>query len=143
MLALAWNVADVTERYALYPRAARLAELAVAVHGAALVIYPGQDELETLLKLSGPPPSLAVTALAASEPSVGLARLRALVREKLAAGGRVVCLDLFERPPDAAPWKFLRGVGYPPDAVRAALADLGFAPAPRSTPWTVWAAPPR
>lgn len=145
MLALAWNVADVTQRYALYPRADRLAELAGAVHGAALVIYPGQDELETLFALSGPPPppGLAVTALAGSEPAQGLARLRATVEENLSEGGRVVCLNLFARPPDAPPWKFLRGVGYPPELVRGAIADLGFAPVPLSTPWTVWAAPPR
>jgi hypothetical protein len=139
-IALAWNVADVTLRYGLYPRAARLAELGRLVDGADLVLYPGFDELEVLLRLSPEaPPSLSVTATAKLEPSAGLERLRALARATLGRGGRVVCLDLYDRPPGAPPWKFLRGVGYSPEAVRGALAGLGFAPAAQSSSrlWTV------
>jgi hypothetical protein len=139
-IALAWNLADITVRYGLYPRSARLAELGRLVDGADLVLYPGFDELEVLLALSpAAPPSLPVTAIASLEPAAGLERLRERARASLARGGRVVCLDLYDRPSGEPPWKFLRGVGYSPEAVRGALAGLPFTPTPAlsSRLWSV------
>jgi len=56
----------------------------------------------------------------------------------VARGGKVVVLDIYDRPPFALPWKFLRSLDYDPRSVRAALDGLPFTGPPRrSGPWTV------
>ena len=136
VLALAWNAGDVATRYALYPRQARVAELERLTAGAALVLYPGFDELGVLLALADPPPpALALTALVGQPPEQGLSGLRVRALETAASGGRVVALGLYDRPPSAPPWKFLRALGYPPAAVREALSPLGFEPAAVDNRW--------
>jgi hypothetical protein len=139
-LALIWNAVDLTARIVLYPRAERLAALAQLTAGSDLVIYPGYDELQALLRLD--PPAARVVSLTGIAtvlpPASGLERLRQDAQAVVARGGKVLVLDIYDRPPLAPPWKFLRSLDYDPPAVRAALADLPYAgPARRSGPWTV------
>ena len=56
-------------------------------------------------------------------------------------GGRVVLINLDDRPPREAPWKFLAALGYPPERVRAALAVLPLAPPRTAGPFTFRGAP--
>jgi len=67
-----------------------------------------------------------------------LARLAQLAQAVVGHGGKVVVLDIYDRPPFAPPWKFLRSLDYDPRSVRAALDGLPFTGPPRrSGPWTV------
>jgi hypothetical protein len=128
-LALAWNAGDVLTRFVLYPRAAWTAALLREVSGAGLILTPGFDEAAILLTLAEDrvkAERLGVTNLAVAMPEEqGLARLAAAVERTLAAGRRVDLIDLYEVPPFQLPWKFLRQLGYEPEAVRRALDRFG------------------
>jgi len=134
-LALAWNVGDVLTRCVLYPRAEQTAALVRAVDGAGLVVLPGIDDASILLTLAGsqaPAERLALTDLALAMPEEkGLARLAAAVERTLASGRRVDLVDLYGVPPFRFPWKFLRRLGYTPEAVRHTLDRFGVDREPR------------
>ncbi len=113
---LLWNLTDVGVHRVLYPRQERMALLEKEVRGACLVVYPGFDEPELLLKMSRPAksiPQLSLTRLAAGYPAAeGLRRLTGRIEHCLDTGGRVVLIDVLDTPPDRNPWKFLRRLGY-------------------------------
>ena len=123
--ALFFNLADVTARRILYPRAERIAELSAATDGACLVVVPGFDEAELVLRLApqvAAPPRLSIVDLATRwPPEEGLARLERRISDCIRSGrsghgghdaGRVVFVDLFDTPPARNPWKYLRRLGY-------------------------------
>jgi hypothetical protein len=113
---LLWNGIDVTTRRILYPRQERMALLEREVRGACLVVVPGFDEPDLLLRMSRavePVPTMAITQLATQYPAEeGVGKLTASIGRCLSAGGRVVLIDIFDTPPDRNPWKFLRRLGY-------------------------------
>lgn len=124
---LFWNLLDVTCRRILYPRQERMALLGAEVAGSCLVVMPGFDEAELLLRLlhPGSPRVSTLTDLATIAPADhGLPALIADLERCLAAGERVVLIDVFDMPLDRAPWKFLRRLGYDHAQVEAALARL-------------------
>ncbi len=133
--ALAWNAVDVTERFFTYPRAALTNALLRETGGACLIVTPGWDDASNLLILADGrvrPAQLSLTALAVAMPAApGLARLSAAVEHCLQAGGRVDLVDLYDAAPYQFPWKFLRQLGYEPEALRRTLAPFGVDPAPR------------
>ncbi|HZF11892.1 MAG TPA: hypothetical protein VFE33_24160 [Thermoanaerobaculia bacterium] len=137
-LALAWNAGDVVTRFVLYPRAEQTAALVRAVDGAGLVVVPGIDDASILLTLAAvpgnraPAESLGLTDLALALPEErGLERLAAAVERTLAGGRRVDLVDLYDVPPFQFPWKFLRQLGYTPEAVRQTLDRFGVDREPR------------
>ncbi|HKI02555.1 MAG TPA: hypothetical protein VKK31_11285 [Thermoanaerobaculia bacterium] len=113
---LSWNLADVTTHRILYPRQERMALLEREVHGACLVVVPGFDEPELLLKMSPTAsrvPRLPLTKLATQHPvEEGMRNLTGSISRCLGTGGRVVLIDIFDTPLDRNPWKFLRRLGY-------------------------------
>lgn len=119
LAALAWNLADVSLRRISYPRAARIAELAEATAGACLVVVPGFDEAELLLRLSPAADAagqLSIVDLATRwPPQEGIPHLLARIaacRSGDAPVRRVVFVDLFDTPEARNPWKYLRRLGY-------------------------------
>jgi hypothetical protein len=134
-LALAWNVFDVTERFIVYPRQAWTNALLRATGGACLIVTPGWDDASNLLTLAEgrvQPERLSLTDLAVAMPAgPGLARLSAAVETCLQAGRRVDLIDLYNAPPYQFPWKFLRQLGYEPEALRRTLDPFGIDPVPR------------
>lgn len=125
---LLWNVADVTSHRILYPRWERMALLEREVRGACLVVYPGFDEPELLLRMSpaaGPIDQMAMTRLAVQYPyEDGMRSLAGRIDRCSAGGGRVVMIDIFDTPPDRNPWKFLRRLGYDHAVVERSLKRL-------------------
>lgn len=124
---LFWNLWDVTWRRVLYPRQERMALLGAEVAGSCLVVMPGFDEAELLLRLADPgTPRIATLTDLANRASAGrgLPALVADLERCLVAGERVVLVDVFDTPPDRAPWKFLRRLGYDHAQVEAALLRL-------------------
>jgi hypothetical protein len=77
---LLWNLVDVSSHRIFYPRQERMALLEREVQGACLVVYPGFDEPEMLLRLSRPAkfvPQVSLTYLASRYPvDEGIKRLR-------------------------------------------------------------------
>jgi hypothetical protein len=122
---LLWNVGDLVTRRVFYPRAERLAILRTELGDACLVVYPGYEDLESLLTLAELEKKgirrLSVTSLATSHPpGEGLAELSAAVAS---CGNRPVALvDLYDTPPDQNPWQFLRRLGYERAKVQEALS---------------------
>jgi hypothetical protein len=133
--ALAWNAVDVTDRFFTYPRAAWTNALLKETGGACLIVTPGWDDASNLLTLADgrvQPERLSLTGLAVAMPATpGLARLSAAVERCLKAGGRVDLVDLYDAPPYQFPWKFLRQLGYEPEALRRTLRPFGVDPALR------------
>lgn len=124
---LVWNLVDVGERRILYPRWERMALLEKEVRGACLVVYPGFDEPEMLLRLSRRAqsvPQISVTHLASRYPvQEGIQRLTDDIERCLGAGRRVVLIDIFDTPRDRNPWKFLRRLGYDRRRIERALDE--------------------
>jgi hypothetical protein len=136
--ALAWNAVDVGVRSFAYPRAAWTSALLRETRGACLIVTPGWDDASNLLALAAPveprdePARLSLTDLAVAMPAApGLARLSAAVERCLASGRRVDLIDLYDAPPYRFPWKFLRQLGYEPEALRRTLAPFGADPEDR------------
>jgi hypothetical protein len=127
LLALAGNAGDLLRRFVLYPRAENTAALMRGVSGACLVVVPGYDEADALLTLAEPnPPAdrLALTDLAVAMPAgAGLAHLASAAARCWTAGRRVDLVDVVDAPPERAPWKFLRALGYERKAVLSALDE--------------------
>lgn len=125
---LLWNVIDVTSHRVLYPRWERMALLEREVSGACLVVYPGFDEPELLLRMSAraaPIDQMAMTRLAVEHPyEEGMRDLMDRIEGCSARGGRVILIDIFDTPPDRNPWKFLRRLGYDHAAVERRLESL-------------------
>ena len=124
---LLWNLSDVTSHRVLYPRQERMALLEQEVEGACLVVYPGFDEPELLLRMSRRTAvqQLALTQLSVQVPAdEGMKALRTRIETCHRAGGRVVLLDLFDLPPQRNPWKFLQRLGYDHAAIAQALEGL-------------------
>src|SRR4051794_10279790 len=98
------------------------------VRGACLVVYPGFDEPELLLRMSHRSASveqLAITQLSIQYPAaVGMRTLRDRIETCRRAGGRVVLLDLLDLPPQRNPWKFLQRLGYDHAGIARALEGL-------------------
>ncbi len=139
---LLWNVIDVTSHRVLYPRWERMAMLEREVRGACLVVYPGFDEPELLLRMSAlaaPIDQMAITRLAVEYPyEEGMRVLIEEIQGCSAHGGRVVLIDIFDTPPDRNPWKFLRRLGYDHAAVERDLERLPVDRTSRSSgPFTV------
>jgi hypothetical protein len=113
---LFWNLVDVSVHRVFYPRQERMALLEKEVRGACLVVYPGFDEPEMLLRLSRPAksvPQVPLTYLASRYPvDEGIKNLTDNIQSCRDAGRRVVLIDIFDTPPDRNPWKFLRRLGY-------------------------------
>lgn len=122
---LLWNLGDLAARRVFYPRAERLALLRAELGKACLVVYPGYEDLESLLTLTELEKQgvrrLPVTSLATSRPpQEGLAALSAAVES---CGNRPVALvDLYDTPADQNPWQFLRRLGYERGKVQTALS---------------------
>jgi hypothetical protein len=116
------------------------------VRGACLVVYPGFDEPELLLTMSRPAAldRVAITQLATRYPAgEGLRELDGRIGSCLAAGGRVVLIDLFDTPPERNPWKFLRRLGYDHATVERSLERFPVENASRRVgPFTVRRAAP-
>jgi hypothetical protein len=127
--ALAWNAADLAARFLLYPRAEWTAALTRELEGACLVVVPGWDDASNLLALAGGPGGeerLPLAELAVAMPAGrGLPRLAAEARRCLAAGRRVDLVEVYDSPPQAPPWRFLRQLGYERGAVERALDGTG------------------
>jgi hypothetical protein len=125
---LLWNLYDVGSHRVLYPRQERMALLDREVKGACLVVYPGFDEPELLLKMSRPSAyvaQLSLTHLSVLYPAdEGMRTLRNRIETCHRSGGRVVLLDLFDLPPHRNPWKFLQRLGYDHAGIERALEDL-------------------
>lgn len=150
--ALAFNVADVTSRRILYPRAERIAQLAAATGGACLVVVPGFDEAELVSRLLPPaqaPAVLSITDLAVRWPvTQGMVHLERRISACTHPGhggraaGRVVFVDLFDTPPARNPWKYLLRLGYSHGEVLARLEPFGRAsPTLRSGPFRLRSIP--
>lgn len=116
LVGLLWNLVDVGGHRILYPRQERMALLEKEVRGACLVVYPGFDEPEMLLRLSRPATSvrqISITHFASQYPlEEGLRRLTGDIDRCVGAGKRVALIDIFDTPADRNPWKFLRRLGY-------------------------------
>ncbi|MEA2601769.1 MAG: hypothetical protein QOF89_2761 [Acidobacteriota bacterium] len=125
---LLWNLIDVGSHRVLYPRQERMALLEREVRGACLVVYPGFDEPELLLRMSRTAASveqLAITQLSIQYPAdEGMRTLRSRIEGCRQTGGRVVLLDLFDLPPQRNPWKFLQRLGYDHAGIALALEGL-------------------
>lgn len=133
---LIWNLTDVSLHRVLYPRQERMALLEREARGACLVVYPGFDEPELLLRMSRPAksiPQVSLTHLAAGYPAAeGLRVLTSRLARCLGAGGRVVLIDVFDTPRDRNPWKFLRRLGYDHVEIERILEErFTFGGAPR------------
>lgn len=153
--ALLFNLADVTARRILYPRTERVAELAAATDGACLVVVPGFDEAELVLRLApqaAAPPRLSIVDLATRwPPEEGLARLERRISDCILGGrsgqgghdaGRVVFVDLFDTPPARNPWKYLRRLGYSHGEVLSRLEPVARAsPTVRTGPFLLRSIP--
>lgn len=128
LVGLLWNVIDVTSHRVLYPRWERMALLEREVRDACLVVYPGFDEPELLLRMSAlaaPIDQMAITRLAVEYPyEEGMRDLVGRIDHCATVGGRVVLIDIFDTPPDRNPWKFLRRLGYDHAAVERDLVRL-------------------
>jgi len=144
---LLWNLIDVTSHRILYPRQERMALLEQEVEGACLVVYPGFDEPELLLRMSRRTAvqQLALTQLSVQYPAAeGMKALRTRIETCHRAGGRIVLLDLFDLPPQRNPWKFLQRLGYDHVAIAQALEGLPMDHASRQVgPFTVRTIPGR
>ena len=142
---LFWNLIDVVTQRVLYPRHERMALLERETAGACLVVYPGFDEADLLLKMARPaaPELLAITDLSTRWPAQeGLKVLRNRLDACLATGGRIVLIDLFDQPPRRNPWKFLQRLGYERTVVAQVLDTLPTAHASRRLgPFTVRSVP--
>lgn len=144
---LLWNLGDLAVRRVFYPRAERLALLRAELAPACLVVYPGYEDLESLLTLAELEKQgvrrLTVTSLATSRPPAeGLAELSAAVER---CGDRPVALvDLYDTPADQNPWQFLRRLGYERVKVQEALSRFPVESASRPLgPFTLrWVRPP-
>ncbi|HEX6903179.1 MAG TPA: glycosyltransferase family 39 protein [Thermoanaerobaculia bacterium] len=139
---LLWNVVDVTSQRILYPRWERMALLEREVSGACLVVYPGFDEPELLLRMSrsaGPIEQMAMTRLAVEHPyEEGMRALIEEIQGCSARGGRIVLIDMFDTPPDRNPWKFLWRLGYDRAAIERSLERLSVEKSSRRVgPFTV------
>ena len=134
---LLWNTGSAIERYVLYPRTEWTAVLVRETAGACAVVTPGFDDAGVLLALQGRA-TLALTGIAVARPAAeGLPLLLADLDRCLQAGGRIELVNIEDRPPREAPWKFLAALGYPPERVRAALAVLPLAPTRSAGPFTL------
>lgn len=138
---LLWNLCDIATQRVLYPRHERLALLECETAGACLVVYPGFDEADLLLKLARPtaPELLALTDLSTRWPAQeGLQMLHDRIDACRASGGRILLIDLFDQPPRRNPWKFLQRLGYEHADVMQMLDALPTArESRRSGPFTV------
>ncbi len=139
---LLWNLVDVSAHRVFYPRRERMALLEKEVRGACLVVYPGFDEPEMLLRLSRPAkavPQISLTYLASRYPAdEGIERLRDDIERCRSAGRRVVLIDVFDTPPDRNPWKFLRRLGYDRREIERSLERIPLERASRRLgPFTV------
>ena len=125
---LLWNLVDVTSHRILYPRGERMALLEREVRGACLVVYPGFDEPELLLRMSRSARSIdqmSMTRLAVEHPyEEGMKNLVGRIDDCSARGGRIVLIDMFDTPRDQKPWKFLRRLGYDHAVVERSLKRL-------------------
>jgi hypothetical protein len=139
---LLWNLIDVGSHRVLYPRQERMALLEREAQGACLVVYPGFDEPELLLRMShrtAAVEQLAIVQLAVQYPAdEGMRTLRDRIETCRREGGRVVLLDLFDLSPQRNPWKFLQRLGYDHAAIARALEGLPMDRASRRVgPFTV------
>ncbi len=97
----------------------------LAVDGAGLVIYPGDDEVGALLyfadrSLYGEALSLIFLA-EREQPEDGLPRLDRKINEVLASGKRVNVVSVFDVERSAQPWPGLRALGYDEERLLAFL----------------------
>jgi hypothetical protein len=148
-LALLWNAGDLGGRRIFYPRAERVEMLRAELGGACLVVYPGHEDLESLLTLAdlevGGVRRLALTGLATTLPlEAGMERLAEAIGSCQAAGRPVALVDLYDTPPGQNPWKFLDRLGYERSRVHAAVARFPVEEPLRALgPFTLrWIAPP-
>lgn len=142
LTALTWNVGATTVRRVFYPRAERAAILAQAVRGAGLIVSPGHDEVDVLFYFvpdSLTPRRMSITELAAREgPADGVHDLTRAVCDAVTSGQRVDLLSMFDVPPLAQPWKYLRTIGYERGAMLTALERFDVEPASRHAgPFTI------
>jgi hypothetical protein len=143
---LLWNLIDVGSHRVLYPRQERMALLEREASGACLVVYPGFDEPELLLRMShrtAAVEQLAIVQLSVQYPAdEGMRTLRDRIEGCRREGGQVVLLDLFDLPPQRNPWKFLQRLGYDHVAIARALEGLPVDRASRRVgPFTVRTVP--
>jgi len=147
--ALLWNAGDLGMRRIFYPRAGRVEILRSDLGGACLVVYPGHEDLESLLTLAALEEQgvrrLALTGLATTLPlEAGMERLAESIGSCRAAGRPVALVDLYDTPPGQNPWKFLDRLGYERPRVQAAVARFPVEESSRALgPFTLrWIAPP-
>ncbi len=125
-LALLWNLYDLGARRIFYPREERVALLRRELGSACLVVYPGYEDLQSLLTLSALEERgvrrLALTSLSVDLPvDDGMKALSTEIEACLTAGRPVALVDLYDTPPDKNPWKFLRRLGYERSRVQATV----------------------
>ncbi len=148
-LALLWNAGDLGVRRIFYPRAERVEILRGELGGACLVVYPGHEDLESLLTLAGLEERgvrrLAITSLATTLPvEEGMKQLAAEIASCRTAGRPVALVDFYDTPPGQNPWKFLDRLGYERPRVHAAVTRFPVEESSRALgPFTLrWIASP-
>lgn len=127
-LVLFANGVDVAHRFIFYPRAALQAALIRETEGACATVVPGYDDSAVLLALAGPERAgelISLTDLAVALPlEPGMRSLSMKLQSCLASGRRVEIIDVLDTTPQQPPWRFLRTIGYPRDAVMAMFRSL-------------------
>lgn len=123
---LLWNTYILIDQRILYPRAELSDMLATELASADLIVIPGQEEVDHLIRLAGGPSFgevLSITALHSRfEPATGMQLLGDSVRHTLDRGGRVEVVSIFDVPANRQPWKALRRAGYELEAVQRVLS---------------------
>lgn len=113
LVALLWNVADVGHRRVFYPRQERLAQIESELGKAGLIVYPGFDEMDTLLALKQVAPAVSLTDYSVRYPAEeGLNNLFFTIFGTLREGRDVAVVDVVDVSPSRSPWKFLKRMGY-------------------------------
>ena len=113
LVALLWNVVDVGHRRVFYPREERLALIEREFGQAGLIVYPGFDEMDTLLALKEVAPAVSITGYSVQAPvEKGLENLFFTISGTLREGRDVAIVDIVDVSPSRSPWKFLKRMGY-------------------------------
>ncbi|MEO9250565.1 MAG: hypothetical protein ABI322_06070 [Gemmatimonadaceae bacterium] len=136
-----WNAYATVWHYVTYPRQRNVEILAHESNTTALLIFPGEDDISSLLAFV-PKPSgqerIAITGLAEQLPARdGLAVLRDSVNAVVQRGGIVTAISVIDAPVDQNPWKYLRSLGYEHSMVTSTLTSVAILCQARTVgPWS-------